>query len=239
MIFTARPSKNFVFNLLEHRLSKITSGIALDAGSSGDKNRRLFKTDIYCGIDIELSKLKQVAQKTKDDKNIFYLWADLSYLAILPSASVDVVVSTNTLYCLPSKARKKAVKQLCRITAPEGQFFCEMVMDADFDIYKKIFHTYFELVDIFYYRNRLSRIYEKIMGDTGSTRYRVFATSFPFRLLAGVLSVFEYFTASYIHKEKYVFILCKKRKNIIKKKLFDISQLPLIESNIYSAYIQK
>jgi len=53
MNFMVRPSKSFLFDVLEKELKTITCGIGLDAASAHFKNRRMFKTDQYYGLDID------------------------------------------------------------------------------------------------------------------------------------------------------------------------------------------
>jgi SAM-dependent methyltransferase len=233
MNFCVRPSKSFLFDILEKKLSTITSGIGLDAAAAGLKNRKMFKTDKYFGLDIDLLTLKKGLGRNVFD-NTFCIWADLRKLDLLSGDSIDVVVSTNTLYCLPIDKRIIAINNLCRLVSPEGYFFCELVLDKDFKKMVDIMKAKFNDVKIIYYRNIFSRFYEWIFEKDGYLGSHPVAGLRMFRLFAWLLSRLEYLTCFLKSLNKHTFIVCANKKDCYEKKEFDLSSVPLIEKRIYN-----
>lgn len=231
MNFLVRPSKIFLFDILEKNLKQIKHGIGIDAGSASMKNRRMFKTDVYYGIDIDLAGL-QKGLKIYDSKNTFGILADLTNLKPLPLNSADVVVSTNTLYCLPIEKRIDAIKNLCGLTSPKGRLMCQLPNDAHFKKIMDIFHNNFQKVKIIYFRNYFSRFYEWIFAKEGFLGSHPVAGLKPFRLLAWLISRLEYLTCFFVFPNTQIFIIaCKKKEG--QKNEFKISEKNL-ENRIYN-----
>ena len=61
-----RPSKSFLYDLLESKLRTIRGQVGLDAASAHFKNRTFFKTRQYYGLDIDLAGLRKGIQKYND-----------------------------------------------------------------------------------------------------------------------------------------------------------------------------
>ena len=233
MNFCVRPSKSFLFDILEKRLKKITHGVGLDAASASFKNRRMFKTDFYYGLDNNLSLLQKGVKQNKLD-NILGIYGDLTNLDLLPNNSIDVVVSTNTLYCLPLNKRIIAIDNLCRLVSPEGYFFCQLTLNNDFKREIDIIKTKFDNVKIIYYCNIFSRAYEWIFEKDGYLGSHPIAGLKLFRLLAWLISRLEYLTCFFSFLNKHVFIICTDKKNCHKKNAFKLSHLSLVEERIYN-----
>ncbi len=235
MNLPVRPSKAFLFDQLEKTLFDIRGEIGLDAASAGFKNRRMFKTKNYYGLDIELEAIKSGLKK-QNLTNTFGILADLSRLDALPSGSVDVVVSTNTLYCLEEKDRTAAFKHLCRLTSPDGFFLYELPICEQYDFKNllDIAKENFRDIKITYYRNFISRAYENIFEKNGWLGTHPIAGKRVFRLFAWVISRSEYLTRKFSSSKKHAFIICGGKKDVQIKNKFDISRLPIIEANIYN-----
>src|SRR3989338_6326754 len=101
MNFMVRPSKSFLFDMLERQLRNTAGDIGVDAGAADLKNRKMFKTQKYFGLDIDLDGLRKGVQKHSDGAT-FGILADLTKLDALPDNSVDVVVTTNPQHCNPA-----------------------------------------------------------------------------------------------------------------------------------------
>jgi len=233
MNFCVRPSKSFLFDILEKRLKKITHGVGLDAASASFKNRRMFKTDFYYGLDNNLSLLQKGAIQNKLD-NILGIYGDLTNLDLLPNNSIDVVVSTHTLHCLPPDKRIIAIDNLCRLVSPAGYFFCELPIDKDLGKMMAIIKARFNSVKIIYYRNIFSRLYEWIFEKDGYLGSHPIAGLRPFRLFAWLLGRLEYLTYFSKSLNKHIFIICTNKKNSNKKNAFKLSHLSLVEERIYN-----
>jgi len=235
MNFLVRPSKCFLFDALEKKLNKIDRGIGLDAASAGFKNRWMFKTDIYYGLDISLPAIKE-GIKNYNLENTFGVLADLEKLNKLPENSVDLVVSTNTLYHLPSEKRLKAINHLSRITAPDGLFFCDLIYDHDFQKAYEAISGYFKDIEIIYYRNMLSGFYEKVFIKNGSFAIKSIVGSKVIRLTAWLISRLEYFTCRLGFLNKQALLICKNKKNNPIKNKFDLSGFPKLGDKIINLY---
>jgi hypothetical protein len=230
-----RPSKGFLFDQLEKRLFDIRGEIGLDAASASFKNRRMFKTKYYYGLDVDRNALTKGILKQGDDKT-FGVLADLARLDGLPGDSVDAVVSTNTLYCLKKEDRIAAIKHLCRLTAPEGYFFCEIPVNENYDYENvlAVLRNNFESIKIIYYRNFISRFYESIFESNGWLGDHPVAGLKGFRLFAWLIGRLEYITSALRSPKKHAFIICKNKKGSNQKKRFDLSGFPMPEKSIYN-----
>lgn len=231
-----RPSKSFLFDMLERQLRNTAGDIGVDAGAADLKNRKMFKTQKYFGLDIDLDGLRKGVQKHSDGAT-FGILADLTKLDALPDNSVDVVVTTNTLHHVPYPQRNAALKHLCRLTAPQGRFLCELSLDQYFKEALKIMQSYFKNVQIVYYKNPVSRAYEWIFEKDGYLGSHPIAGRRTFRLFAWLLSRLEYLTCHFPSMNKHAFIICSDKYSGVKQ-AFDVSRLALIHENIYDL-IQK
>ncbi len=231
MNFLVRPSKIFLFDILEKNLKQIRHGIGVDAGSASMKNRRMFNTDVYYGIDINLASL-QKGLKIYDSENTFGILADLTNLKSLPLNSADVVVSTNTLYCLPIEKRIGAIKNLCGLISPKGRLMCQLPNDAHLKKITDIFCNNFQKVKIIYFRNFFSGFYEWVFAKEGFLGSHPVAGLKPFRLLAWLISRMEYLTRFLPFLNSQVFIIVSDKKNAEKKNEFKILEI-ISENKIY------
>ena len=66
MNFMVRPSKSFLFDRLEKELGKTKTGVGLDAGSATFKNRPMFKTGTYIGLDIDKQRVETGLKRYPD-----------------------------------------------------------------------------------------------------------------------------------------------------------------------------
>lgn len=232
MNFCVRPSKSFLFDLLEKKLKKINHGIGLDAGSASMKNRRMFKTNVYYGLDINLPAL-QSGLKNKTE-NTFGILGDLTDLGLLPDNSFDVIVSTNTLYALPPEKRGAAIKRLCALTAPDGKLFCELNVDKDLSKSINIVKENFKTVKIIYYGNVISRAYEFVFEKNGYLGTHAVAGTRPFRLFAWLISRLEYLTCIFVLLNSHAFIAGDNKIFTGKKNIFNAADLSLCDKSIYT-----
>ncbi len=232
MNFCVRPSKSFLFDLLEKRLRRYKAGIGIDAASASFKNRRMFKTEKYLGLDIELSLLQKGLSEHKSPDTLGIL-ADIAKLDSLPSGIANVVVSTNTLYHLQPQLRLQAVEHLCWVTSPEGIFLCDFPIDDNFDQSLKIFKKYFDKVEVIYYRNLFDQFYEKIFEQDGFLGTHSIAGTKPFRLFAWFLSRLNFLTGRLKFLNSGAIIICEEKKDR-QRSLFDINKIPQIDDRLFT-----
>jgi len=237
MNFFTRPSKCFLFDILESKLKSIESEIGLDAGSSNFKNRRWFKTKKYYGLDINLDSLKNGLAKYNPDPRAFGLCADVTKLKTLPANSVDLIVSTNTLYALPPSDRLSAIQQLADLTAPNGRFICEFSLKNDSNLIINLLKNKFDQIKIIYYKNIISYCYEKIFERQGFLGHHPIASSRPMRLFAWLLSRLEFISCHFKTGNQQIIIDCNHKKTPPNSKQnFDLSKFELINSRIYQIH---
>jgi SAM-dependent methyltransferase len=233
MNFCVRPSKSFLFDILEKELGKFTSGVGLDAASERMKNRNMFKTDVYYGLDIDLSKL-QNGLSTYKSNDTFGILADITKLDSLPGNSVDVVVSTNTLYKFSSADRIKAIANLSKLVSPQGYFLCDFPLDENFHKIKTMLIANFIQIKITYFKNTFSQLYEWLLQRNNWLDYNSIGGSKPFRLFSWLLSRIEFLTCRLPFLNRRVIIICSGKRSVDKKNDFDLSSLPLIKERIYN-----
>jgi len=232
MNFYTRPSKTFLFDILEKKLKNCTGEIGIDAACETMKNQKMFKTKKYYGIDIVLELLKKgIAKHNFED--VYGILGDLSKLDKMPDGSADVVVSTNTLYILPANKRLVAIKHLSRITSPHGYFLCELNKDTNYQNELNTLKHYFSKMEIVYFGNSLSRAYEKIFEKKGWLGYHPIASQKPFLLLSWIISRLEYLTCQFSGPNSNSLIVCSGKESKTTNE-FNIKTLPLIEEKIYN-----
>jgi hypothetical protein len=232
MNFCLRPSKTIQFDLLEKQLKKIEGEVGLDAAAQNMKNRRMFKTKKYFGIDISLPFL-QKGIETHNDQATFGILADLARLEKLPEGSADVIVSTNTLYILKDEERTAAVEHLCRLTAPSGMLICDSPAGKNLKEMLPVLSKNFRSIKIIYFDNIFSRAYEKIFEKEGYLGTHPVAGTKPFLLLSWLISRLEYLTSFIKPLNIYALIICTKKFSNIKNP-FEVSHLPIASSKIYN-----
>jgi len=237
MNFCLRPSKTFQFDILENELSKLTGETGIDAASETMKNRKFFKTKSYYGLDIKLELLKNGLKKN-DFNNTYGIWADMTKIDSLPSNSIDVIVSTNTLYILSKENQIVALKSLCRIAAPKGH----LILDCptkDKELLREMrenIKTYFKKIKIVYTGNFISRAYEKIFEKEGWLGSHPIASTKPFLLISWLISRLEYLTCHTSFVNSSALIICTDKKTDSPKNKFDTSQLKIIDTNLFNMF---
>lgn len=231
MIFV-RPSKTFQFELLEKELQDIPGEIGIDAGSNNFKNRRMFRTKKYFGLDMDLSAIKKGIEKNKD-KNTFGILADITKMEVLPSNSCDVIVSTNTLYVLSPEQRRGAITGLSRLTKSTGKLIIELPMDETFNRLLGEAKNNFEETKIYYFKNPISRAYEKLFEVNGYLGSHPIAGSYPFLAISWMISRIEYLTCGIARINRHALIICTNKKTTEPFAPFDVSGLKLIGERIF------
>ncbi|MFA6551941.1 MAG: methyltransferase domain-containing protein [Candidatus Paceibacterota bacterium] len=230
-----RPSKNFFFPLLKKELAKTGDGIGVDVGSAGMKNRGMFLTDIYIGIDINQELLQKGLEK-ENSANTFGLVADITKLNSLPSNFADVVASSNTLYCLPEEKIPEAIKSLSRITRNGGSLLYQILKGKDTQFEKTIqeLAKQFQTVKVIYYKNFINNLYEKFFERDGNLGSHPLAGSKPFLFLSYLLSRLEYLTCKMPLLNKEVFIICRNKvENNKTAEHFDITKFNEVSNRLY------
>lgn len=233
MIITLRPSKTFLFNLLKKRLSNLNGEIGLDAAAANLKNRYMFATNKYIGLDFDLNGLKNGLVKYQNDQKVFGLFADLSNLDGLETGSVDVIVSTNTLYHLPFDKQPIATRHLCRILSPDGTLILELSNNIFTPEMHKTYANTFKNIEIIYYKNIISQLYERLFEDKGYLGSHTLAGTKPFLALSWLISRTEYLTCRLPSMNKHVLLICSGKKDLTKNSL-DLSRLRRIDDRLYS-----
>lgn len=232
MILTIRPSKTFQFGILARTLVPITGPVGLDAASAGFKNRRMFRTGAYYGIDIDLLVINAGLARFNDG-NTLGIHADLAHLERLPTGSADAIVSTNTIYHLaPSGQHLTALAHLCRITAPTGTFIFDLPIQLARQDVKNILLQTFGTVKTIYFRNIISRAYESIFEKNGYLGSHPIAGSKPFLALSWLISRFEYLTCHLPNWNDHVYFICTKKIDQTKNS-FDLTNVPTITDRLY------
>ena len=210
MSITIRPSKMFLYEVLARELGKARSGYGLDAAAADMKNRWMFKTDAYVGLDIDAARLEAGLRRAGPGPAAWALEADMTGRVPLPDGFFQAVVSSNTLYCLSEPARLAAIAELARLTAPGGVLLCETPIDDDA---ARLLAEAFRDVHAVYFKNPFSRFYERLFeDDRGWLGSHPIAGARPFRLLAWLISRLEYLTAGSRSMNAHVLYVCRGKK---------------------------
>lgn len=224
-----RPSKNFFFPILAKEIAKTTSGIGLDAGCADMKNRPMFKTNFYVGLDLDLALLEIGKGKYPE---AFRLWRNLSVPIQCPSGSFDLVVCTNTLYLFAPylhpkngytlSTRNAIINNLVDVT--RETLILEMpraepipyALFQDFHSVKKI-----------YYKNFLSLAYEKLFERNGNLGEHPIAGLKPFRALSWLISRLEYLSCHIPALNQNVLIIARGRNQSLAINVKDVKNIDI------------
>lgn len=235
MIIYTRPSKNFFYAVLERAIIRTKAPVVLDAASAIMKNRAMFKNTQYYGLDIDIEALRLGLKNSPPET--YGIWADMSKLEKLSSNSVELIVSTNTLYKLTSTDQIKAVDHLCRIAKPNGDFFLDVTNSGSVPALAETLKRRFKTVKIIYCKNPINQMYEKAFEqENGDLGYHPVASLRPFRAFAWLLGQLEYFTCRFPRLNKQVLFLCFGKISNESIQTFDISHLPQIGDRLYNGY---
>lgn len=233
MRFLLRPSKIFAFDMLERELKCLTGKIGLDACCENLKNRNMFRTEKYYGLDRDLKMMKSGVDK--HTKNVWGIYADLRHIEALPSNSVDVLVSTNTLYHLPKENTCGVIAELSRLVCSDGTFLLELPLDGEYDKRISELSRHFGEMRVIYFRNPANSAYEQIFereGDGFLGAHSV-AGRKPLLALSWLLSRLEYITCYFRSLNKHAFIIATQKRKNEATQLFDLTRFPMIEDRIY------
>lgn len=204
---TLRPSKTFQFELLARELRRHRGGFGLDAAAAQMKNRWMFKTDVYVGLDIDEAALLTGMNRASKGPKARVLIADLSDRIPAETGTFRIVVSTNTFSCLGPAARENALSELARVTSADGTFICEIPIDDGAMLHS--LESSFRSVTPIYFKNAFSRSYERMFEDkNGWLGSHPIAGMKPFLLLAWFVSRLEYLTCRFRAGNKHVLYIC-------------------------------
>jgi len=182
-----RPSKAALWTQFHRDMLEVSGKpFGLDAGAADLKCYPLFSTETYWGIDIGRESLERGLGRYPDAKAIL---ADLSTVPV-PANSVDVCVSTNTLFQLDVEPRLSAIRTLCQAVKPDGIMMIELNNDEAIEQTLKLLQDNFSQLDISYFGNKLSRLYEKILQRSDG-KMPGYAGSRPFLAISWILSRLE------------------------------------------------
>lgn len=212
LMFYARPSKNFFFRRLEKELAKERGGLALDAASAAMKNRPMFKTAGYVGLDRDEAALRRGLEMYRSTDTLGLL-CDLTKLSALPEGVFDLIASTNTLDHLKPAEAEQAVRNFIRLLKPRGTLLCQMSISARTDAIAAALRKEFQSVKTIYYTNPFSAAYEKLFEtEEGELGYHPFASSRPMRFFSFVISLLEYPISLFAILNRQVFFVCRGKK---------------------------
>jgi len=152
----------FMFWQLKKRLSQITSGVAIDAGSSDMVTTNFFRTDVYYRLDMQKDRLEIGLKQSGLRSGSYGLIADIADLSPLPDNCADVVVCTNVLFWVEEiNQRLDAIAGLARIS--RGELILTLRMDKDFDASPDVIADRFSDVKVVYYRHGFIRRYDALL----------------------------------------------------------------------------
>ena len=161
------------------------------------------------GMDLDLGRLKRGVENCPNGIGLF---GDIS-INSLPENSVDVLVSTNTLYKLSVEKRYEAIENFCKWMKPDGKFFCQMPNDEYVSGYLSILSQYFNDINYIYYGNAFSIFYERLWDKTGdlSNWPRIGRMKY-FQYISYIIGKLENLTLTNSNNAK-IYFRCSKKKS--------------------------
>jgi hypothetical protein len=224
-----RASKVIMFSQLEADLAQFGGAVGVDAASATFKSMPMFRTERYYGIDGDLSALELGRHQHPEATGLL---ADLTALD-LPEASVDVCVSTNTIYQLAPEDRAQTVDRLARMIAPTGALIVQIERDDTFLGIVSVLRQRFERVDIMYFGNPLTVAYEAWLvrrHDLKARSQGIMATLT--YNAARVLSFTEWMSKSALGR-RYVYIRCVGRRDATVRNEFRFDESNQVSEGVF------
>ena len=223
-----RPSKHLLYQHLARDLRNISCGVGLDAASADMKNRAMFHTATYVGIDFDLNALKRGLLRY--DADAIALHADLTTFE-LPPFSVDVCVSTNTFEHLDTAGQMAALTLMVAALKSNGVLLLSKHRDADLPPMIAYLRAHFESIEIVYYRNFLSAKFEQtcLHADVSGRRY-----GWCVRAAARLLSVIERATQRFPQLNLASYIRCFGKLEAGPAQEFSVPNATRLAPNLFS-----
>lgn len=170
-MISLRPSKNFMYKNLITDLASRKVDVAVDAASSGLKNRKYFNTKLYVGLDIDNGLLEKGLIKFSENADIknphtVAVHCDLTTVK-LATGSVDLLVSSNTIEHLPAIKRLPSLVSLFDSLHSESVLILTTRKNSTYDEIKHTLLEAFDHVHEVNYRNRASRLFESLITRNG------------------------------------------------------------------------
>lgn len=188
MRISPKPSKTILWEWLKKDLDKC-GGIGIDAASGTFKNYPLFQTIRYYGVDKNASRIAYGRERYPNGIGVV---GDIIEV-LFPPEFANVVVSTNTLaYLYPEDART-VINTFMHYLKPNGLLIFQMPKN------KTRYHC--NTISIKYYRNPISRLYERLFPKKKSKFFMYFSY---------LVSRLEYLTCKIKFLNTEAYIKCRK-----------------------------
>ena len=159
-----RTSKAYLWGLINHRLSSITSDShsslnVLDAACHSAITRAMFPNALsYFGLDISFSRLRNAVDECRDS-DIFY-HCDLTKPIPSLHSAFDIVVSCNTLSHIPTHQQFFVLSNLVSFLRPGGHLFVNTGIDSLLFQLLQYLLPFFSSVEVTYFDSWLSYAHE-------------------------------------------------------------------------------
>jgi len=198
--------------MLQKDLSKYGSdnSVYLDAACNNCRNRKFFPGGSYFGLDYDSANL----EKSVDNHDVTGLvQADLANCS-LPLGSVDICVTTETLEHMKDDDRLAAVKNLMSTVRTGGHYFLNSHSSAVTDRIVAHGKTQFQIVEVYCYRNKISKRFESMIAKSGRIDvaepkvYTLFK-----RVIAAFLYMIELATPNFTRLNTASYIRCMGKKS--------------------------
>ena len=150
----------------------------------------------------------------------------------IEDSSVDIIVSTNTLHWLPNADVIRAVSNFIRILKSDGLLCLQATVDLKMkNRIIEMIEEHFLDIEISYYGNLVSRIYEYIV------RIKIFPNSirkmnFVKKYVTYPLSIIERYTDKNCNNT-HLYVFAKNKNHSQANNDFDLAKFAKITENIY------
>lgn len=164
MRISIRPAKTALFRYLRKTLKSVNGDVCVDAACGNMKNRDLFRTERYFGLDIREDVIRAGLEKYETGYGIIGDIGDIN----VPDGSVDYLVSTNTLFWFDKEKLVGIVGRMSEWVNQKGTMFIEVRNDEMLDEVLNSLSCKFKDVRVLYYRNILSQLFDRVVERKGS-----------------------------------------------------------------------
>ena len=189
----------------------------------------MFGKHVYYGIDLQEAVLREGLSQFPDAVGLV---ADLTRLP-LPQNCADIIVSTNTLEHMSEDDQCQALHNLARILKPGGRLFLNKHLDATFDAVLQVLREEFAHIEVVYYRNPISGLFESCIERSGHLSTRPGVSTRVLAAIARCLRCLEPLTRRFSALNRCAYIRCGNKKGGGPTNVLDLATAVQLESNLF------
>ena len=224
------PGKAFLWAVMEYDLKNVTGPLGIDAACDFFKNRHMFRTRRYVGVDNNLEALRRGKRRHPDGEGLFVPLENLD----LPQCCADAIVSSHTLQYLKPNDQLRVVDMFCRAVVPQGKLLIHVPRTSWLPEIEAALQQHFLHVDTARIGNLASRVFSRLFTKKGIFGNTVLFNSRLILRLSVLIASLEKLTCVRAGIQTRVYFHCTGAKHRCKPNPLRLESAFQIEPGIYT-----